>query len=167
MCKASREYRSQFYGAMEDLGITEKAPYPVEYETVYPQAKTVLEKLSEYYHIGIIANQSEGVYERLCRFGINDLIEICVSSSDVGFEKPNPEIFRCALDKADCLPENAFMIGDRLDNDIFPANKMGMKTVWIKQGFGKYQSPLNNTYKPDFEIDSLEELIKILIKNQE
>ena len=37
---------------------------------------------------------------------------------------------------AGCQAENAVMIGDRLDNDIAPAKKLGMKTVWIRQGDG-------------------------------
>ena len=45
-------------------------------------------------------------------------------------------VFHCALAKAQCLPVNAVMIGDRLDNDIVPAKKVGMKTVWIKQCLG-------------------------------
>ena len=32
--------------------------------------------------------------------------------------------FRTALQKADCKPHNAVMVGDRLDNDIVPANKV-------------------------------------------
>ena len=32
------------------------------------------------------------------------------------------------------------MVGDRLDNDIFPANKIGMKTIWIRNGLAKHQS---------------------------
>lgn len=39
-------------------------------------------------------------------------------------------------DVAKCKPENAVMIGDRIDNDIVPAKQLGMKTIWIKQGFG-------------------------------
>jgi FMN phosphatase YigB (HAD superfamily) len=27
------------------------------------------------------------------------------------------------------------MIGDRIDNDIIPAKKLGFHTIWIKQGF--------------------------------
>lgn len=30
------------------------------------------------------------------------------------------------------------MVGDRIDNDIVPAKKMGMHTIWVKQGYGKY-----------------------------
>lgn len=34
-----------------------------------------------------------------------------------------------------CSPKNSVMIGDRIDNDIEPANKLGMKTIWVKQDF--------------------------------
>ena len=34
--------------------------------------------------------------------------------------------------------DEAIMIGDRIDNDIVPANLLGIHTIWVKQGFGKY-----------------------------
>ena len=40
------------------------------------------------------------------------------------------------------------MVGDRLDNDIVPANKIGMKTVWIKQGFGGLAMPESDDERP-------------------
>lgn len=40
--------------------------------------------------------------------------------------------------RSGCWPENAVMVGDRIDNDIVPAKKMGMHTIWVKQGYGKY-----------------------------
>jgi FMN phosphatase YigB (HAD superfamily) len=40
------------------------------------------------------------------------------------------------------------MVGDRLDNDIFPAKNIGMKTIWIKQGFGGMQNPKTDEYLP-------------------
>ena len=51
------------------------------------------------------------------------------------------------------------MIGDRLDNDIVPANKIGMKTVWIKQGFGKYLMPSAAEEIPDYTVESLSDLM--------
>lgn len=54
------------------------------------------------------------------------------------------------------------MIGDCLDNDIYPAKSLGMKTVWIKQGFGGIQKAVNGDYEPDYEINSLSELLNIL-----
>lgn len=50
------------------------------------------------------------------------------------------------------------MVGDRLDNDIVPANKIGMKTVWIKQGFGGLAVPMTQEEQPNFTISNLSEL---------
>ena len=49
------------------------------------------------------------------------------------------------------------MVGDRIDNDIVPANKLGMYTVWIKQGFGKYYNPNSAEEEPDLTIITLNE----------
>ena len=54
------------------------------------------------------------------------------------------------------------MVGARIDNDIVPAKEMGMKTIWIKQGMGKYWKISNESEKADFVIDSLSELLDIL-----
>ena len=42
------------------------------------------------------------------------------------------------------------MVGDRLDNDIYPANIIGITTVRVLQGVAKYQNPLNEMYSPSF-----------------
>lgn len=162
MCLAAKEYRPQFYGAMSDLGISEKTPYPGKFEKVYPSAVDVLSKLKKKYHIGIIANQSPGVKERLKNFGLLPFIELIISSAEEGISKPDLGIFALALRKAGCSPSDAYMIGDRLDNDIYPAKKSGMKTIWIKQGFGGMMRPKSEEYIPDTEISELDELLDIL-----
>ena len=72
-------------------------------------------------------------------------------------------IFEIALERANCKPENAVMIGDRVDNDIVPAKKMGMKTIWIKQGFGKYWQIRGEYEQADYVVDNLNEIIEILM----
>ena len=63
---------------------------------------------------------------------------------------------------AGCGAQEAVMIGDRLDNDIFPAKKLGMKTIWIRQGFSIYQHPVSKEYEPDETVESLMELKNVL-----
>ena len=58
-------------------------------------------------------------------------------------------------------PEEAIMVGDRIDNDIIPANKIGMKTVWIKQGFGSYAEPKTVEEQPDYIVNSLVEIAEL------
>ena len=53
------------------------------------------------------------------------------------------------------------MIGDRLDNDIAPAKKLGMKTVWVRQGFAVHQNICDNSQKPDYIIESIENILDI------
>ena len=54
------------------------------------------------------------------------------------------------------------MIGDRIDYDIVPAKKMGMKNIWIKQGMGKYWTFSDESERPDYEATSLSELLGVL-----
>jgi len=96
--------------------------------------------LSARYRIGVIANQPAGTEERLTNWGLMPLVSICLSSTEVGLEKPDPAIFRLALTRAECAPEEAVMIGDRLDNDIRPARLQGWKTIRILQGFARASS---------------------------
>ena len=55
------------------------------------------------------------------------------------------------------------MIGDRLDNDILPAKKLGIKTIWVRQGVvAVYQNVPSPEYAPDLRVDNVLDLIKIL-----
>ena len=84
-----------------------------------------------------------------------------VSSSDIGFAKPDERIFKFALKQANCPAQNACMIGDRLDNDIIPAQHIGMRTVWIKQGFGGLGNLDKLSTFPDYIVENLSELLNL------
>jgi len=159
---ASVAYKPQFRTVIDKYGFNEAAPYRHELETLYPDAPEVLEHLGKKYKLGIIANQVDGLSDRLSEFGILEYFSVVISSWDCGAMKPDSRIFEYAFERSGCAPEKSVMIGDRLDNDIFPAKKLGMKTVWIKQGFGGMQSPLSEEYVPDREVMSLTDLIKLM-----
>ena len=129
-------------------------------EVLYDDAKEVLRILSGRYCTGIIANQIPGTEERLEAFGIRRYMDVVAASGEEGVSKPDPELFEIALRKAGCVPEEAVMIGDRLDNDIAPARKLGMKTIWIRQGYGRLRVPESEA--PDLEADCLSDLLNIL-----
>ena len=147
--------------ALKFFGL-KKTPWHKECEILYPETANVLKILYERgYKIGIIANQSAGTAERLEKWGLMDFISLVISSAEEGVAKPDPEIFLRALKRADCKPKDAIMVGDRLDNDISPAKKLGMKTIWVKQGFSVYCFPFDETEQPDYTINSIEEILTI------
>ena len=66
------------------------------------------------------------------------------------------------MERSNCDPSDAVMIGDRIDNDIIPAKLSGMHTIWIKQGFGKYWNITQDIEKADLIVNNLMELCDIL-----
>lgn len=140
----------------------QKTRWHSEDEVLYPDAETVLKKLADKgFKIGIVANQEAGTAQRLEKWGLLRYIDVVVASAEEGVAKPDKEIFLRALKRTGCQPQNAVMIGDRLDNDIFPAKKLGMKTVWVRQGYAVYQTVQNDDCQADFTVNSLTELLNI------
>ena len=131
------------------------------YEELYPDTMECLRILKKKYKLGIIANQIPGVEKRLDGMGIRRYFDVIVSSAEEGVAKPDPRIFNIALISAGCTPEQAVMIGDRIDNDIVPAKQMGMKTVWIRQGVGKYWNIQGDSETPGYEVNNLSELLSL------
>lgn len=139
-----------------------KSKWHIEDEILYKDVPYCLEKLNRKYHIGIIANQSLGTEDRLEKWGIMKYIDLVIASAEEGVSKPNPKIFEIALQKAKCKSDKAIMIGDRIDNDIVPAKKLGMRTIWVKQGFGGYWQITGDAEKPDHMIENIIELCDCL-----
>ena len=147
--------------ALQEFGL-KRPKWNSELEILYPDAKIVLETLHNRYKIGVIANQLPNLEKRLENFGIRQWIDLIISSADCGFSKPSSKIFQLALQQTSCSASSATMIGDRLDNDIAPAKALGMKTIWIKQGFSAYSPIQSPSEEPDFTVNSLSDLLKIL-----
>lgn len=134
----------------------------IEDEILYKDSSTCLEILSAKYKIGIIANQSLGTKERLEQHGILQYINLVIASAEEGFSKPDSRIFQIALDRSGCEPQKAIMIGDRIDNDIVPAKLLGMRTIWVKQGFGQYWNISSQEEKADYVVYNIKEICDYL-----
>jgi len=163
---APRIIRKAIENIVEDKDIADHIlsylNYKKSLEKPYSSTREVLKYLNGKYKIGVIANQSKGTKSRLKKYDLDRYISLLFSSAEVGLEKPDPKIFKLALKKANCAGINSMMIGDRLDNDIAPANKIGMKTIRVLKGFHKVQKPNNKIEKPDYSIKDLNKLKEIL-----
>ena len=133
-----------------------------QYERLYTDTKDCLKKLSRIYKIGVIANQSLGTSERLENLGVRKYIDLIIASAEEGVSKPDRRIFEIALERSCCKPENAVMIGDRIDNDIVPAKQLGMKTIWVKQGLGSLWNITDESEKADIEVNNLSDILNFL-----
>lgn len=148
--------------AIKQLGLR-KTPWHSEDEMLFSDVEKTLHSLCQQgYHLGIIANQSPGAVKRLAGWGVLQYFEQVISSSEVGFEKPDQAIFQKALELTASQANESMMVGDRLDNDIAPAKAIGMKTVWLKRGLAQYQSAELGNGIADYQIDALSDILTIL-----
>ena len=129
---------------------------------LFGDAEQTLSSLLTLYDLGIIANQSIDILKILEDCKIERFFKVILLSSEVKIRKPDLEIFRLAMNLAKRSPENCIMVGDRLDTDISPANKLGMKTIRTTNSLFKLQEPMNEFEKPTHIVANLSEIANIL-----
>lgn len=69
---------------------------------------------------------------------------LCFLSFENGFSKPDPHVFRllaARLHRFGIAPEEALMVGDRLDNDIVPASAIGFRVWQLTETPGENAGP--------------------------
>ena len=79
--------------------------------------------------------------------GMLDYFEFLLSSCDYGFKKPSPFFFNVALARLGVAPEEAWMVGDKVEFDVVGARKSGLRPFW---------------YNPDGREDLLGEACTVL-----
>jgi putative hydrolase of the HAD superfamily len=97
----------------------------------FARNRPVLEALKQRYQLGIVSN-FYGNLEAVCHSaGLGPLFAVMVDSHRVGAEKPDPAIFRAALEPLHAMPETTVFVGDSLRRDREGARRMGMRFIWI------------------------------------
>lgn len=150
--------RSPFGSLAKKYGSKKHYHYYPALEVPFPETEEVLRLLSGSFKLGIIANQRGGSAHRLRAHGLMKYIDFVYSSEEMGRSKPAPDLFLSALATLECAPEEACMVGDRIDNDLRPAKKLGMMTVRVRQGFYRNRAPECEYDIPDADIGSIGEL---------
>ena len=90
------------------------------------------------------------------RFELEGLFDAVLIEGALGYGKPDPRVYRKALDAVDASPSESWMVGDNLEWDVGGPQKLGIFGIWIDaKGEGV---PATSTVRPDRIIRSLAEL---------
>lgn len=81
--------------------------------------------------LGIVSNFEAWLEELLERLGVRDAFPVRVISGHVGIEKPDPRIYRLALERAGVAAHEAAFVGDNPEFDVEPSAALGMTPVLI------------------------------------
>ncbi|ALJ21819.1 HAD-IIA family hydrolase [Microbacterium sp. No. 7] len=73
--------------------------------------------------------------------------------------KPNPMMFRSAMNRIGAHSENTGMIGDRMDTDIIAGIEAGLHTVLVRTGISDDAEVARYPFRPDEILDSVADLL--------
>ena len=102
-----------------------------ETSAILARNRPILGKLAERYRLGVVSN-FYGNLEAVCRSsGLAPLLDVMADSHCIGAEKPDPAIFRAALDALHAEPETTLFVGDSMRRDCEGAYRAGLGFIWI------------------------------------
>jgi HAD superfamily hydrolase (TIGR01509 family) len=84
--------------------------------------------------LGVVSNSDGRVDAALEAAGLRSYFDVVVDSALVGVEKPDPAIFRAALDALAVRPEEALYVGDLYQVDVIGARAAGMGAMLLAPG---------------------------------
>lgn len=129
-----------------------------------PGIRELLEEFSASCTLALAANASGAIRSVLAEHDLLRYFKSVEVSGDLPFAKPDPRFFEHILRNCGVGPEEAIMIGDRLDNDIIPAKLLGMKTILYKTGPYAILEPRTPDEIPDAAVTSVDDLRAALLK---
>lgn len=102
----------------------------------------------------IVSNHVPELRKILEHLGLGGMFKDIINSAEVGYEKPNPMIYRLALEKTKGN-KDIWMIGDNIKADVIGAEKVGIKSILVR----------NKDIRAKYQFDTLYELNDFLIAN--
>lgn len=131
--------------------------------TMYADVLPCLRALHGHVRVGVLANQEAGVVDALRRDGAAPFIDVWGVSALVGIEKPDPALFEWALNEAGTTAAEAVHVGNRLDTDVRPAQRVGLGTVWVLRGEAPPEPTQEQLAEPDLAVPDLRDLPRLLL----
>jgi len=117
------------------------------------ERERVLRELNEKHSLALFTDQVRPwIDDALERFGIKNLFDDVVVSSDLGNEKPYPEGYAIVSEGYD----DVVMVSDEVNDDLLMADYFGMETVWVENDHETVY------FVPDHIVDDMVEVLDLL-----
>jgi putative hydrolase of the HAD superfamily len=101
---------------------------------VYPDILATLNQWrSQEIELGVLSNFDSRLHEVLPALGLAEFFSSVTISTEVGAAKPDPRIFKAALEKHHCAPDQAWHIGDSQKEDYEGAKAVGLRAILLKR----------------------------------
>lgn len=134
-------------------------------DNLYPDARPCLAALrAQGVLVGVAGNQTAHAEEILRSLKLP--VDVIGTSDGWGAEKPEAAFFERLVTEAGCPAGEILYVGDRLDNDVAPAQHAGMATAFLRRGpWGYILHDADVLARCLFRLDSLAELPDLVAKH--
>ncbi|GAC1382622.1 MAG: HAD family hydrolase [Ktedonobacteraceae bacterium] len=123
---------------------------------LYPQVQETLDQLHFHYQMAVVSDaQSAYAVPELRAVGLLNYFKPIIISGDYGYRKPDARLFQKALETLQVRPEQALFLGNDLYHDIFGAQQVGMKAIFVSYN---QDNMSDQTITPDYTIYRFAEL---------
>ena len=98
----------------------------------YPEVPAVLERLrAAGARLAVVSNWDVSLHDVLERTRLRALVDVVVISAELGAAKPDPAIFRAALERVGVTAREAIHVGDSVEHDVAGARAAGLEAVLV------------------------------------
>jgi putative hydrolase of the HAD superfamily len=98
----------------------------------YPEVPHVLASLRERgARLAVVSNWDVSLHDVLERTALRPLVDTVVISAEQGVAKPDPAIFRIALERLGTTAAGALHVGDSVEHDVAGARAAGIEAVLV------------------------------------
>jgi putative hydrolase of the HAD superfamily len=112
-----------------------------------------LNKLSNC-RLGIISNGDYNQQKKkLDKLGISQFFSKIITAGEFGIAKPNTKLFEIACAENITTPEKCYYVGDEIEIDIVPCERIGMHGIWLNRSKASASSKDIRTITSLYELD--------------
>jgi len=148
--------------ARADRGRRVASRFLADMSVIFARNRPVLETLAERFRLGVVSNFYGNLEAACASAGLAPLFSVMTDSCRVGVEKPDPAIFRAALDELRAAPETTLFIGDSLSRDCEGAWRAGMGFIWIAPADVQSAARTSEARSALAAVTRLPDLLKVL-----
>jgi HAD superfamily hydrolase (TIGR01549 family) len=168
---AQKIYIDKFPDFLRSQGVTDEELIAAAHDTfgrdwfarltLYEDAPHTLEALRPRYKLGLVTNgPSRTQRPKIEQFRLIEYLDLLVVSEEVGVAKPDPAIFRIALEQLGVEAHEALFVGDSPEFDLRGAAAAGLPFVWMNP---RGETLPADAPRPIAEIGRLAELVPFLL----
>lgn len=119
----------------------------------------ILNTIKMHVKVAIITNGStQRQKTKIINTNLNSYFDLIIISEEVGFSKPDKQIFELALNKLNAKPEAVLFVGDDIEKDIGGCQNANIKGIWFNPNMIKNDTEI----KPYAEINTFDRLLDYL-----